>query len=183
MASSAFVEEIDDIQYGGGEGPCISAAASGQPMRSVSVEADQRWPSCGPTAGRLGVHSVLSLPLLVDDEVIGSMNVYAHPEHAFDDRAERIGQVFAVPAAITAQNAHVLAQLQRKTANIQNVLTTRAVINQAVGMIIGSTGRTPDEALHRLRILSQTEHRTLSAVATDIVEETTRRAREHPHRI
>jgi hypothetical protein len=38
------------------------------------------------------VHSVLSLPLLTDDVVVGAMNVYAHTRDAFDDRAERIGQ-------------------------------------------------------------------------------------------
>ncbi len=56
-------------------------------------------------AGRLGVHCALSLPLVTAGGVIGAMNVYAHSRDAFDDRAEQMGQVFAVPAAITILNA------------------------------------------------------------------------------
>jgi GAF domain-containing protein len=182
VGSAPFVEPVDDIQYGGGEGPCISASASGQIIRSGSVDADPRWPGFGPGAGRLGVHSVLSLPLLADDDLIGSMNVYAHPEDAFDDRAERIGSMFAVSAAVTAQNAHMLAQTQRATANMQEVLTSRAVINQAVGMIVARTGWTAEEALRRLQNQSENEHRTVSAVATTVVEEATRRARRRLRR-
>ena len=62
VKSAPFVREIDGIQYGLGEGPCISAAALGMPMRSGSLGGDARWPRFGPRAGRLGVHSVLSLP-------------------------------------------------------------------------------------------------------------------------
>ena len=63
VKSAPFVREVDDIQYGLGEGPCISAAATGQTMRSGSLGGDRRWPRFGARVGRLGVHSVLSLPL------------------------------------------------------------------------------------------------------------------------
>src|SRR5450755_4647460 len=42
VKSAPFVREIDDIQYGLGEGPCISAAESGQTMRSGSLGGDLR---------------------------------------------------------------------------------------------------------------------------------------------
>ena len=97
VTSAPFVREVDDIQYGIGEGPCISAAATGETMRSGSLGGDPRWPRFGPRAGRFGVHSVLSLPLLTADGVVGAMNVYAHAKDAFDDRAEQLGELFAVP--------------------------------------------------------------------------------------
>lgn len=183
VKSEPFVADIDDIQYGLGEGPCISAAATGQIMRSGSLGGDPRWPRFGPRAGRLGVHSVLSLPLHTPDGVVGAMNVYAHPKDAFDDRAEHIGQLFAVPAAIAVQNAQILARAQRLTIHLQAALTNRAVIDQAIGIIISRTGAPADDAFGRLRALSQTEHVKLSVVATRIVQEAARRARarhEHP---
>ena len=91
VKSAPFVAEVDDIQYGLGEGPCISAASTGEVMRSGSLGGDRRWPRFGPRVSRLGVHSVLSLPLLTPDGVAGAMNVYAHAKDAFDDRAERSG--------------------------------------------------------------------------------------------
>ena len=177
VKSELFVREIDDIQYGINEGPCISAAATGLTMRSGSLSGDQRWPHFGPRAGRLGVHSVLSLPLLTPDGVLGAMNVYGRPKDAFDERAEHIGQLFAVPAAIAVQNAQVLSQTQRLAANLQTALTNRAVIDQAIGIVISRSGVTPDEAFNRLKTLSQNNHIKVSAVANGIVEEAARRAR------
>jgi GAF domain-containing protein len=177
VKSAPFVKEIDDIQYGLGEGPCISAAATGQTMRSGSLGGDPRWPRFGARAGRLGVHSVLSLPLISSEAVVGAMNVYAHARDAFDDRSEELGQLFAVPAAIAVQNAQILAQTQRLAANFQAALTNRAVIDQAIGILMSRTGISADEAFARLRTLSQHEHLKVAAVAQGIVQEAVRRAR------
>ena len=177
VKSAPFVREIDDIQYGLGEGPCISAAAQGEPMRSGSLGGDPRWPRFGPRAGRLGVHSVLSLPLISADQVVGAMSVYAHAKDAFDSRAEHLGQLYAVPAAIAVQNAQVLAQTQRLAGRLQSVLTNRAVIDQAIGILMSRSGESQDEAFSRLRLLSQREHVKVAVVAEGIVREAVRRAR------
>ena len=67
MASAPFVVQVDAIQYGINEGPCITAAAEGRTMRSGSLSADRQWPRFGPRVGRLGVHSALSLPLVTSE--------------------------------------------------------------------------------------------------------------------
>src|SRR6478735_8964821 len=136
VKSAPFVAQVDDIQYSLGQGPCISAASTGEVMRSGSLGGDPRWPRFGPRVGRLGVHSVLSLPLISADAVVGAMNVYAHAKNAFDERSEELGALFAAPAAISVQNAQILAQTQRLAANMQAALTSRAVIDQAIGIMM-----------------------------------------------
>lgn len=54
VASADFVREVDAIQYGIGEGPCISAAAEGRTMRSGSLGGDPMWPHFGPRVGGWG---------------------------------------------------------------------------------------------------------------------------------
>jgi AmiR/NasT family two-component response regulator len=56
-------------------------------------------------------------------------------------------------------------------------MINRAVIDQAIGIIISRAGITPEEAFDRLRTLSQKEHIKVSAVATSIVDAAGRRAR------
>ena len=63
VKSTEFVRQIDDIQDSIGQSPCITSAAQGQTMRSGSLGGDPQWPRFGPRAGRIGVHSVPSLPL------------------------------------------------------------------------------------------------------------------------
>ena len=100
VATSPFVTEIDDIQYELGQGPCISAAREGRTVLSGSLGGDPRWPRFGGRTARLGVHSVVSLPLVTPDGVVGAMNVYAHDKNAFDERAAELGQIFAAPGRI-----------------------------------------------------------------------------------
>jgi GAF domain-containing protein len=176
VATAPFVGEIDDIQYGIGQGPCISAAAEARPVLCGSLGGDPRWPRFGGRIARLGVHSVVSLPLVAPDGVVGAMNVYAYAKNAFDDRAAELGMIFAAPAAIAVQNAHALAQTRRLALQLQAALETRGVIDRAVGIMMSRSGGTEAEAMDRLRQLSQAEHRRLAVVARSIVDEAVRRA-------
>lgn len=176
VATAPFVSEIDDVQYSMGQGPCIKAAADGRPVVSGSLGGDDRWPRFGGRVARMGVHSVVSLPLLTPEGVVGAMNVYAHAKDAFDDRSAELGMDFALPAAIAVQNVHALAQTRRLAEQLQNALQVRGVVDRAVGILLSRIGGTETEAMQRLRELSQSEHRKLSVVAQSIVDEAVRRA-------
>lgn len=177
-ASHPFVREIDEIQYVTvNEGPCITAALERRTVRSGSLGGEKMWPRFGPRVGRLGVHSALSLPLLLPGQVVGAINVYAHDKDVFDEHAAELGELFARPAAVAVHNAHVLTQALTLTAQLQTALSTRPVIDQAIGLLRGRTGATADEAFDRLREISQREHTKLSVVAQRIVDEAVRRAR------
>lgn len=177
VSSAPFVRQIDDIQYGLGEGPCISAAAEGRIFRSGSLGGERLWPRFGPRVGRLGVHSALSLPLLLPDMVVGAVNVYAHGKDAFDEHAQQLGELFATPAAVAIHNAQVLAKAQRLTEQLQAALGSRTVIDQAIGIIISRSGSSAEEAFDTLRRISQGHQTKLSAVARQVVDEAARRAR------
>ena len=95
----------------------------------------------------------------------------------FDEHAVNIGELFSVPAAIAVQNALVLAQAKRLATNLQAALVSRAVIDQAMGIVMSRTGCNAAEAFDRLRARSQTEHVKVSAVAQSVVDAAVRRAR------
>lgn len=180
VASAEFVRAVDDVQYGLGEGPCLLAVQTRETQTSGSLGGERRWPRFGPRVGRMGVHSVLSLPLLLPERVVGALNVYAHPKDAFGSEAVRIGELFARPAAVSVHNAQVLAQSQRLAAQLGDALTSRAVIDQALGILMSRTGAGPEEAFDRLRAMSQSQHLKLAMVAQTLVAEAIRRARARP---
>ncbi len=177
-ASHPFVAEIDEIQYMVlNEGPCITAALERRTVRSGSLGGEKMWPRFGPRVGRLGVHSALSLPLLVSDRAVGAINVYARSKDAFDDHAAELGELFATPAAVAVHNAQILAQAQALAAQLQSALSSRPIIDQAIGILRGRTGGSAEEALSKLRAMSQADHVKLVEVAQHIVDEAVRRAR------
>src|SRR6478672_9700616 len=176
VATDPFVTEVDAIQYGLGEGPCISAAAESRTMRSGSLGSEERWPTFGPLVDQLGVHSVLSLPLLTPDGVFGAMNVYARAKDVFDDHAAELGEMFAVPAAIAVQNAHVLDRARRLAVNLQAALSTREVVDQALGVLRSSNGWSAGEAFEHLLSISRAQRAEVADVAQALVDEAVRAA-------
>ncbi len=177
-ATAVLVHEIDTVQYDElHEGPCITCMQSGRPAVSGSLGSDNRWPHFGGRVARMHVHSALALPLIVGDQVIGAINAYAKSRDAFGEHAVRLGSQFARPAAVSVRNAQLLANAQERTMRLQRALDSRAVIDQAIGIIRSRSGSSAEEAFGRLAHISQTENVKLNVVAERLVEEAVRRAR------
>jgi GAF domain-containing protein len=177
-ASHPFVKEIDEIQYTVvKEGPCITAAMERRTVRSGSLGGEKMWPRFGPRVGRLGVHSALSLPLILPGQLVGAINVYGRGKDIFDERAAHLGEMFARPAAVAVHNAHVLAKALELTDQLQAALSSRPVIEQAIGILRARSGYSAEDGFARLRAISQSEHTKLAEVAQQVVDDAVRRAR------
>lgn len=176
-ATAVFVHDIDTIQYEElSEGPCITCMETRRACASGSLGSDGRWPHFGGRVARMGVHSALSLPLMVGDQVIGAINTYAHSRDAFGEHAVQLGSQFAGPAAVSVYNAQLLAGAQERTKALQRALDSRAVIDQAIGIIRSRSGVSAEVAFDRLIRLSQAENVKLHLIAERMVDEAVRRA-------
>lgn len=177
-ATAQFVRDIDALQYTVlDEGPCVTCMRTRRPTVSGSIGCDERWPHFGGHVARMSVHSVLSLPLMIADRVIGAINAYAHQRDAFAEHAVQLGAQFAGPAAVSVYNAQLLASAKEHTDRLQRALNSRAVIDQAIGIIRSRSGGSAEEAFDRLARLSQADNVKLNVVAERLVEEAVRRAR------
>ncbi|MHA3019493.1 GAF domain-containing protein [Mycobacterium sp. BMJ-28] len=177
-ASAPFVAAIDHVQYVAlNEGPCITAVKERRTVRSGSLGGEDMWPQFGPHVCKMGINSALSLPLLMPGQVIGAINVYAHGRNSFDEHAAQLGELFAKPAAVAVHNAQILSQTMALTAQLQAALSVRPVIDQAIGLLRGRSGRSAEDALAQLRAMSQSEHRKLVDVAQNLLDDAVRRAR------
>jgi GAF domain-containing protein len=177
-ATAVLVHDIDTVQYDElHEGPCITCMQSRRPTVSGSLGSDSRWPHFGGRVARMRMHSALALPMIVGDELIGSINAYAKSRDAFAEHAVRFGSQFAKPAAVSVYNAQLLASAHERTQRLQRALDSRSVIDQAIGIIRSRSGGSAADAFERLAHISQGENVKLYAVAERLVEEAVRRAR------
>lgn len=177
-ATTALVHEIDVMQYDVlKEGPCISCMQTRRAVVSGSLGGDDRWRRFGTRVARLGVASALALPLLIDGQVVGSINVYARDKDVFGEHAVRLGSAFAQAAAVSVYNTQLLVAAQQRAENLERALTSRQVIDQAIGILRSRTGGTAEDAFNRMKKISQSENTKLALVAERIVEESVRRAR------
>ena len=188
-ATAAHVHKIDAVQYDElSEGPCVTSIQSRRAIVSGSLGSDERWPEFGGRVAPMGVHSALSLPLMVVEHVIGVISAYADSSDAFNEHAVRLGSRFAGAAAVSIYNAQLLTDARAHTEQLQHALDarigqfirtggSRAIIDQAIGVIRSRSGASAEWAFGRLIRMSQTENTELHVIAERVVEQAVRRAK------
>jgi GAF domain-containing protein len=169
-SSGPLAAHVDEVQYGHGEGPCLQAMHTGKTVMSLDLTTEQRWGPYPAHALSYGVHSSLSLPLTVNGDTRGALNLYAVTAHAFGPSEQQHAELFAGAASatltvVTRQGQQVLLSEQ-----LRGALATRAVIDQALGILMGHNSCDSDAAFAILRESSQHQNRKLHDVATDIVK-------------
>lgn len=117
------------------------------------------------------------MPLIVGDLVVGAMNVYSRQRDVFDDRAAHMGELFAGRAAVAVRNAQILDHARGLAEQLQTALMSRAVIDQAVGILMSRRGATSAETLASLKRKSQSGNVKLNILAQQLVDEAVHRAR------
>jgi GAF domain-containing protein len=168
------VADIDQAQYDTGDGPCVDAFRQGEAIVIGSTLESGPYPVFRAVAADHGMLSVASLPMNATEVTVGALNLYATRSHAFDDEAVRTGRTFADDAAYLLLNHQAYWDVHSLSENLQQALVSRATIEQAKGIIMATTGCTPDEAFDRLREQSQQENVKLRDLAEILVRQSHR---------
>ncbi|WP_375429840.1 GAF domain-containing protein [uncultured Friedmanniella sp.] len=172
VASSRLAEQADDVQYGLGEGPCLTAVAERRGLKSGSLrEHETWWPRFAHDVRQLGIESVLSLPLMVRADVIGSINIYSRRADAFVDEDVTNGIRFAWPVAAAIRSAQVLRNLDELTDQMQDTLEVHALVSAAVGFLRHRESLSAEDARLRLSNLAAARHQTVAEAATQVLED------------
>ena len=178
-SSDAWAEALDETQYRSGDGPCLESLRSSRIVEMADLEREGRWPQYLANVAGTGLRCSLSLPLVVEDDTIGALNVYGFDrESMFAEPERRLLELFAARVAGTLQVARRLARDSHLLAQMDEALNSRSVIDQALGIIMGQQRTTSRDAFELLRRESQNSRRRLRDVAADLVERTTGRAAE-----
>lgn len=153
-----MVVEIDADQYAAGEGPCLHAASTGEVVRVDVADACERWPRFARGALAAGVASYLSAPLVVDSTHAGALNLYGLSAHGFRDVDGTVLELYVVAAetALRATSRYLTAR--EHAAQLTKALDSRAVIDQAKGIIMAARRIDAAEAFAVLVEQSQREN-------------------------
>jgi GAF domain-containing protein len=142
---------------------------TGQVARVEDTALRGQWAEFGARAAAAGVGSSLSVPLTVGDRQVGALNLYAPGAGAFGEtRLRWAGCVAGAVAGVLALAAS-RAEQARQVEDLRAALDARAVIDQAIGIVMAQQRCTSNEAFDILRRASQRRNVKLRAVAADIV--------------
>jgi transcriptional regulator with GAF, ATPase, and Fis domain len=163
-----LVVDSDRLQERLGQGPCFDAARTKTGERVYRIQdftkEQPRWPSYAPRAHELGVGSMMGFLLYTDDEELGALDLYSRRPGAFTEDAETAGWLLASHAAVAFSNARTHAQMEQ-------AISTRHLIGEAMGVLMGSRRLTEEQAFDVLRRYSQENNIKLREVARRVSEQ------------
>jgi putative methionine-R-sulfoxide reductase with GAF domain/PAS domain-containing protein len=162
---SAEAQDFDGRQVRAGEGPCWQAYLS-----ATVVVTDDVQPTLSRISPPSAVRSVLAVPVREDGETTGVVNVYSGRTHAFSPAGQRIAELTAAAVAGVLQSVTERESLQHLADNLERALVSRAVIDQAKGMIMARLDVGADDAFARLVKLSSRLNVKIRDLAALVVE-------------
>jgi GAF domain-containing protein len=164
----------DELQYAHGYGPCMDAGRGGVLLRVDDMRTEERWPDYVAHVVRsTPVRSSLSVPLPYQGTSIGALNNYSTQPAAFaSPDSLRAGLEVAEVVAVAVANADAHHQLSEQTRNMRVAMESRAVIEQAKGVLMAQRHVDAEQAFEILREASQRYNRKLRDIALGIVEST-----------
>lgn len=159
----------DQIQYETGDGPCLHAVRHARPVRIDDTAVADRWPRFSRRAAELGIRSCYALPLVVDGDPVGALVLYARRPGAFGPGETKRADRFASDASGALTLALRMAACTDLNDQLRTSISSRAVIDQALGVIMATEHCPHDRALALLKSISQNNNVRLRDLAASIV--------------
>lgn len=169
VATDLIAQEVDELQYSTGEGPCLDSIRECAVVRIDSMIHERRWPTYVPQAADKGVRSSLSLPLEVRSHALGALNCYSRIKHGFAETDLDLAQLFASHAAIALANSQIYARSVQLGKQLQQALESRDVISQAKGIVMERHHKTADQAFEMLVRICQRKSQNLRDIAQQVI--------------
>lgn len=169
--SEPAYESIEELQFTMGEGPCLDAFATRQPVLvpDLADGAMGRWPGYAPAVHDRGMRAVFAFPLQVGAARLGVLDVFRVEPGALSARHFREALTFADVAVTAMLDGQERAAPGAVANGLDEVMGQRAEVFQAQGMVAVQLGVPLGDALARLRAYAYACDRRLDDVARDVV--------------
>ncbi|HYD09516.1 MAG TPA: GAF and ANTAR domain-containing protein [Acidimicrobiales bacterium] len=161
---------FEKVQEESGEGPCVESLLHDKVVAVEDISADPRWPHVTDAVMALGVRAVMGVPVHLDGENVGALNVYLTEPHEWTD--DEINAVAAF-ATVLRQLLSVAVLGNRNddlVQQLQSALDTRVVIERAVGLVMGRRTVDAVAAFNVLRAEARSARRRVYEIALEVLD-------------
>ncbi|WGW12242.1 GAF and ANTAR domain-containing protein [Saxibacter everestensis] len=168
-SSDEEARRMDEIQLGFDDGPCLQALRTHSVVSAPDLRYEQRWPEYATAVLEHGLHSILAIPLELDDIAGAALNLYARDTNGFDDRAVDDAKAYAAEMSKALRLAIRLAKLTEVAEDREAAMESRTAIDIAIGIVMGQNRCTQSEAFEILRRASSNRNIKLRILADELV--------------
>jgi signal transduction histidine kinase/CheY-like chemotaxis protein len=136
--SEEFVRHVTDFPIALDRGSLIGRAALERRIQKVEdVVTDLEYARMD-LQQMGGIRTLMSAPMLLDDEVVGALSVYRTEVNPFNAREEALLEGFAAQAAVVVRNVHLVRALEDRSAELARRVEQMEALSD-VGQTVGSS--------------------------------------------
>ncbi len=168
-SDSTQAQAFDGRQLQAQEGPSVDAFCTGAAVSTADVTTDLRWPALARLAGASPIRGVLAVPLGAAD-LTGVLGLYSAEPHGFGPANRRAAELLTAAVSGVLHNVAECESLQALAANLRCALSSRAVIDQAKGVLMARFGVDAEGAFALLVTVSNRLNVKVRALAELVVE-------------
>jgi signal transduction protein with GAF and PtsI domain len=172
--SDAAMELLEQVQHDFGEGPCLAAFAEDRVVAVEDLRSERVWERLAAVVAQLRVCGVLSVPVRLASQPVGTLDVYATQPRAWTPGEVEALAALAVVTAELVSTGVELAVRDVEVAQLRQALASRVWVEQAKGVLAATRGVSPDWAFQQLRKQARSSSRKLADLAQEVVQEAQR---------
>lgn len=174
VSSDEDVAVLDAIQYTVG-GPCVESVRAERVLAYTQEDflGEASWQLFAQATAAASIASTLTLPIVGEGMVVGSINLYATTRDAFAGRHEEIADIFGAWAPGAVTNADLAFSTRTVAQQAPLLLREQVVIQVALGILIEDQGLDVEAARARLYDAAHRAGVTVAMVAEKLVSNAT----------
>ena len=183
-ASHPDLSELAELQLACRSGPIIDAVAEGTQNSCPDTLSETRWPEYTSRALALGVRSSLTFVHMSGEATSGqaalaqntsgqnalTLTMYATRPRVLDASQIPVGELLIAFGSAVMRNASTYDAAQQTVRQLNEGADSRAVVDQAKGILMVGLSCSADQALQRMREISQSRQIKVTEIARRIVE-------------
>ena len=160
---------LDGVEQSLGDGPCLEALETLQPVLLPDTHTDTRWPEYSKTLTAAGTGSVLGIPLALGKDASAALNFFAPQTGIFTEHAIEEAVVFGDMAGQALGLALRLVTADLLAHDLKAAMERRTPIDLACGMIMEQNHCSQEEAFNFITTASQHRNQKVHDVAEGII--------------
>lgn len=168
-SSSERAQQVDEVQYGFDDGPCLRAAREGVTVHIPDFLTDTRFPQYRDAIAAHGLRSALGIPIRLDEGASAGLDFYSTEANVFDDNGIAVAEGIAREASKSLRLAVRIAKLSDTASNLKAAMQSRTTIDLAVGAIMAQNRCNQEEAVSILRRASSARNVKVRDLAASIL--------------
>ncbi len=169
-ASSEVAVAVDEAQYAEQSGPCLNTLDVGSITAVGDIGATMTWPGFRDTAFALGLRASLSIPLFAGrGDCVAALNLYGHDPTTMAALTAAVWSTYEAEGSPPGPGDSLDTGGTDLVAGLAGAFGIRALIQQAVGIVIADREGNADGAYLVLRTSAAESGKSLLDTARSVI--------------